>query len=132
MKRFLFLFLFLLLTSQTGWASPPEAPSLFFTEEEIKAIEAEIAARPQDFFQKNQKRIHLDSLLYYGPDQWTLWLESEKWTPQTQKDGIQILEVAPQTVRLRITMPLLKTPRDILLHPHQSFDLMTGEIVEGR
>ncbi len=130
MKK-LALFLFCFFLSLTAQAKE-RGVSLFFSEDEALAIEASLATKPKTFFSRNRNRLSLDSLIYFGEGRWTFWLQGEKWTPEIlQKQAVTVLDVAPDAVRLRVDPPRAQTSMEITLHPHQSFDLATGKIVEG-
>ncbi len=109
-----------------------EAPSPFFSSAEIRAIDAEVAERPENPADPSPKRLYLDSLLYVGPSQWSAWLQGERWTPETKNPELKIVAASPEGLRLRLEPPLVKTGVEIFLAPHQSYDLTSGKVVEGR
>lgn len=127
MKIFV-LFLFLFLCA----ASAQAAPSLFFTEEETAAIEEDLARHAQDFRARDAGLLSLESVVFYAPDRWTLWIDGEKWTPETRKEGLEIVDVAPDQAQLRVSPPRSGVPRLAVLRAHQSLDLATGDIAESR
>ena len=104
--------------------------SLFFTPAQIEQIEAPpptTAPMPTP----PPADIHLGAVLYYGPGDWTLWIDGEKWTPDTRRADLQIVEVTPDEVHL----DWLKAPNDparaITLRPYQTYQVATGGVVEG-
>jgi len=126
-----FFFIFALCATAPCWAQEP-LPSLFFTPDEVTQVEAEIAARPNAFAGKDQTHLHLDSLLYFGPDRWSAWLQGERWTPTTQKPSLHIVSVNPDSVTLALPAQGSRPAQTVVLHVHQSVDLSTGKISEGR
>jgi hypothetical protein len=99
--------------------------SLFFTAQE--AHEAEVLA--QKLAPAGQGDIHLGAVMYYGTNDWTLWLQGEKWTPETSRDDLRVLEVTATAVRLSWRDEEDKTTREITLKPNESYQISTGKIV---
>ncbi len=114
-----------LFAATLAYAEEPPARSLFFTNEEsaqISALQAkETAGRSDD------GDIHLEAIMYYGPGDWTLWLQGMRWTPQTDRPDIHVVDVQSDQVRLRIA----GVADDVVLKPHQTFQVATGKIIEG-
>lgn len=110
-------------------AASDQAASPFFTAEQLRRIGA---AAPPALGAPSPDLIHLGAVLYYGPDNWALWLQGERWTPETDRPDLHILAVTPEQVRLSLT-PLDDGPAlDITLRPHQSYNRVTQTISEGR
>jgi hypothetical protein len=107
-------------------ATDTPASSLFFTPDESKQIDA-LAARKAPA----HSDIHLGAVMYYGPGDWTLWLQGERWTPMTQHGDLRVLEVEPGEVRLALVTAPDMPPREITLHSNQTYEVATGKIVEG-
>ncbi len=63
-----------------GMGSPP-APSLFFDREHAAAIESAARRLPISSAQASG-RLTLESLVYWGPEDWTVWIQGKKWTEQ--------------------------------------------------
>ena len=123
MKRLVAVVLSLLAAQARADDAPP---SLFFTPDEAQVIDA-LAAKEGNAAQDD---IRLGAVLYYGPQNWALWLQGILWTPQTDRPDLHVLDVAGDAVKLRLTDALAGT-RDITLKPHQTYRMATGEIVEG-
>lgn len=116
----------LLLAALFLFASPAhaaETSSLFFTPAEIQKIEtpgAPAVEPPAD--------IHLGAVLYYKHDNWSIWLDGIRWTPQTRRADLQIIEVRPDRVTLQL---LHETSQPITLRPHQTWQASSKKIIEG-
>ncbi len=123
------------LSSQQAISLP--ATSLFFTAEEVQAIKASETATPYevDHAQANDgmpRTIYLDAVMYYGPEDWTLWLQGERWTPHTRRSGLDVVSVLPSgDVRLSLQDTPNAAPRVITLRAHQAYNFATGKISEG-
>jgi len=112
-------------------AQAAEAPntSLFFTPDNVQKVEALLLQKP---IEKNANAdVHLGAVFYYGPAEWVVWLQGERWTPDTRHDDIRIIDVAPELVHVQITSASGGPLRDVSLKPHQTYQLSTGRIVEG-
>lgn len=124
MKCVLPLLLVGLTSFEARAASLPET-SLFFSADEVQTIEQPIlkslaaSSAGQD--------VQLGAVFYYAPNDWVLWLQNQRWTPQTRQEGLRILEVAPDRVRL----VLVDDNKEITLRPHQTYLVASGRIVEG-
>lgn len=107
------------------------AASLFYSPQEIWQIETALRREQPALLTQAKHVLHCGSLVYVGPDQWTVWLQGEKWTPQTDRPNLHILSVTPDSVRLSILMRGEKEPREVTLRPNQSLNLLTGAVMEG-
>ncbi len=109
--------------------------SLFFTPEETQAIASLAQTEPRKSEQSASPGygdISLDAILYYGPHDWTIWLQGEPWTPATNRPGLRILKVSPDRVTLKRTTGEPPTPSfKITLKPHQLWKAGTEEISEN-
>lgn len=97
-----------LLTAATAQAAEIP-PSLFLTADEQR-LQAGLS----------RTLTTLDALVYYGQDQWRLWLNGQLFTPETPAGDITITAVTPDSVSLR--QQLGNKNRSFILSPHQSFD----------
>ncbi len=102
--------------------------SLFFDDGEQRQIAGETRKAG---LKPSGNGLHLGALVYYGPDNWTVWLQGERWTPATTRPGLQIRDVTPDHVRLSVASWGDDAPRDITLKPYQTYDPITGQIREG-
>ena len=71
------------------------------------------------------------AILYYAPDDWTIWLQNAEWTPGTSRPGLRVTQVTADEVRLTLAPPLVAAPRDIALKPYQTYRLSSGVVAEG-
>lgn len=103
--------------------------SLFFTANEIGKIET--IANHATLSATDNGDLRLGAVFYYNPGDWTLWLQGQKITPATHRDDIQVLEVAPDYVRLRLAAASGLAAHEIILKPYQSYRLSTGDVLDG-
>jgi hypothetical protein len=101
--------------------------SLFLTPQEL--YEAEMLARKLPPAPEGD--IHLGAVLYYSPDDWTLWLQGEKWTPETVRGDLRVLEVTEDGVRL-MWRDDKRQEHEITLKPNQSYQIATGKVIAER
>jgi len=125
MRTFRAVALFLCLLAHEAQAS------LFFTSEERGRIEHAFDRARPGLLGQARHVVHCSSILYSGPQVWTVWLQGERWTPETERPGLHILEVTPDFVRLSVALATDDAPRAVTLRAHQSLNLLTGAIVEG-
>jgi hypothetical protein len=127
MRSLLFTILiscFILPADALGSEALPEA-SLFFTSQEMR--EAGMLTRKIPPVREGE--IHLGAVVYYDPDDWTLWLQGTKWTPETEQSDLRVLEVTANDVRLLWRGENGKEAQEILLKPNQSFEIATGKVI---
>jgi hypothetical protein len=129
MKKF-FLYLCLAIVCRSSAlaqdANVPPQSSLFFTPQETREAErlAEKAAPAG-----GASNIRLGAVMYYGPGDWTLWLQGEKWTPGTVHENLHILEVSPAKVRLLWRGDEDSAESDITLRPNETYQIATGKVI---
>jgi hypothetical protein len=105
----------------------PPATSLFFTEQESEVI-ANRHKKPPPI--PETVILRLGSILYFGPKDWIVWLQGERWTPDTDKPDLHIVSVDPEQVRLIWTAGTTQ-PQSINLRPHQTYNTATGQVSDG-
>ncbi len=124
-----------------AWDDGP--PSLMFTPEQIEAVRAALAGRQggdggavditaEDGAAEKAPPppdLHLSSLVYLSPDEWTAWVNGRPVTPGAATQHFLVDRVAPGRVDLILTEPAGKRVR---LEPHQTYRRDIGAVVEGR
>ncbi|MFA6279649.1 MAG: hypothetical protein WC612_02515 [Bdellovibrionales bacterium] len=125
----------LFLAALALFASPLRAqeapPSLFYTPQEVWQIETALRREEPALLAQAKHVLHCGSIMYVSADQWTVWLQGEKWTPQTDRPNLHIQSVEPDSVRLSILLLGEKEPREVTLRTNQSLNLLTGAVMEG-
>lgn len=106
-------------------------PSLFFMQEERAHIDREIQKNPPDASSRAKHILHLGSIIYFGPENWSIWVQGEKWTATTEQRDIKVLAVTQNEVHLSVKLRSGRLMPHVLLHPHQSLNLLTGQVIEG-
>jgi len=130
MKLRLGLALALLLMPAAAQAGEIPAASLFFTAPEIRKIETLNATGAQK--ETAPAALHLGAVLYYGPGDWVLWLDNQRWVPGTYRADLRIVDVKPGEVHFRWLASANAEPRTVTLRAYQTYNVATGRIVEGR
>jgi hypothetical protein len=111
----------------TGAETP--TTSIFFTPEETQTIQT---LESQDKTNApNNAQINLGAIMYYGEGDWAVWLQGERWTPTTHHDDLRIISVTANEVKLSYTPTAGAVAQEVTLHPHQTYQIGTGKIVEG-
>lgn len=126
MKRFLLGAVLGALLAGHALADEPPA-SLFFTHDEMRKLAEQASRRAAG----NANDIRLGAVFYYGPDDWVLWLQGQRWTPETRRDDVRVLSVMPGEVHLDIGGASGLIAHDVVLKPYQSYRLASGSVVEG-
>lgn len=129
MKKIFLFFLFLLIPDYSFAAA--DNPSLFFNSQEIKAINEQVRSLPPSQSTLSRHLVHLDSILFFGPNKWTVWMQGKKWTPETDSPDLHIINVNAEAVYLSALLQSGEAVSNIELKPHQSLNLLTGKVVEG-
>jgi len=99
--------------------------SLFFTSQETFAASREA----RKIAPAGKGDLHLGAIFYYGENDWTLWLQGERWTPDTLRENIKILHVTPTEVTFSWKEDAASLERDITLKPNQYYQIATEEII---
>jgi len=131
MKGISFLFCLIATLSQTAYAADQEASSLFFTPEEVATIKSEAAKQPTLFALEEKYKLTLQTIVYYAPDDWTVWLQNRAWTPATRDAHLRIERVTPESVTLCATLASGRQTDSVTLHPHETLNLLTGSMGHG-
>lgn len=124
-------------------AAPPDpkaAPygkSLFFTDEEISAIQrALLGISPTGDTQSNKPKkprvLKLSGVLYKSPDDWVVWLNGQRVTPKNILPEIINIEVEPTKIHLKWFDYGFNDVIFITLRPNQFYDIETGLLLPGK
>lgn len=76
--------------------------------------------------------VYLAALFYFGPDNWSFWLDGERFSPGDPQAGFEVIRVTPGAVTLNWNPADREADFTFTLSPRQSFDPARGEVVEGR
>jgi len=122
-------FFALCLLCTPALADTTPAASLFFTPDEARQIEVLKQKNPVPLGDTGD--VHLGAVFYYGERNWVLWLQGQRWTPETDRADLHVLEVTADHVRLSLAAAAGLPLREITLKPYQTYQLSTGKVVEG-
>lgn len=116
-------------------------PTLLFSFEEMRMIESAIASGPLARGGSSESadptryrfavNLYLSSIVWSGPESWTVWINGVAYGPDRPPQGYDILDVGPDAV-------LLSVPwgeggaREIRLATRQTFVPQFGGVIEGR
>lgn len=110
---------------------PAVSASLFYSQEQLQKIDEEVQNTPRTLDTRPKHLVHLGSIVYSGPRDWSVWLQGEKWTPLTKRGDIQLVAVTPDFADVRLMLQGETRPTTVRLKPQQSVNLLTGKIIEG-
>jgi len=121
-------------------APPPPVPeTLMLTLEDMIAVERAIAAGPlarrargdRDADYRLRGPLYLSAIVYGGPEDWAVWINGTRYTPQHTPEDYALIEVTRRGIRLRVPWGKDQT-RTVRLAPHQTFVPSIGSVIEGR
>ena len=107
------------------------ASSLFFTNEQTQQIDEKVLNAPHKNAVQPKHLLHLSSIIFVGSNDWTIWLQGEKWTSSSRNPDIKIIHVSSEHVDLSVCLQGETMPRTFRLRPQQSLNLLTGALIEG-
>ncbi len=115
----------------------PYGKSLFFTDEEISAIQrALLGISPTGDTQSNKPKkpriLTLSGVLYKSPDDWVVWLNGQRVTPKNILPEIINIEVEPTKIHLKWFDYGFNDVIFITLRPNQFYDIETGLLLPGK
>lgn len=121
-------------TSVFGASNVPD--TLMFTIDELNDIQSRIAGgdvteeviRTEAIEQAN---LFLSSILYFGPKEWTIWVNGLPIGPHQEVDSFEVVDI--NSAHVEMIVPLSATGmRPVRLEPNQTFISQTGVILEGQ
>lgn len=118
-------------------ADPARVPdTVMFTIDELTEIQSRTAAvgradggGRQDAIEN--ATLYLSTILYYGPQDWTVWVNSVPIGPRQDFQSFQVTNVGPDFVELVVPLSA-QGMRPVRLSPNQTFVARTGAVVEGK
>ncbi|MBL1147297.1 MAG: hypothetical protein HND56_09155 [Pseudomonadota bacterium] len=115
----------------------PYGKSLFFTDEEISAIQRSLLGiSPTGDTQSNKPKkpriLKLSGVLYKSPEDWVVWLNGQRVTPKNILPEIINIEVEPTKIHLKWFDYGFNDVIFITLRPNQFYDIETGLLLPGK
>ena len=109
--------------------------TIMFTIDELNEIKDRISSgvveestgTPRPF---EEDSLYLQSILYYSPQEWTIWVNGVPVGPQEDFQTFQVTEITPQYVQLLVPLSA-QGMRPVRLEPNQTFITESGIIIEG-
>ncbi len=117
-----------------GAASVPD--TLMFTIDELNEIQSRIAGgdvteevlRTEAIEQAN---LFLSSIVYFGPEAWTIWVNGVPIGPNVEVDSFEVVNISSAQVEMIVPLSAVGM-RPVRLEPNQTFISQTGVILEGQ
>lgn len=75
-------------------------PSLFSSENNKKEAEqpAEESVKPVEVLPSDAPNFYLNSIIYFAPDDWVVWMNEEKITPENNNSAVKAVSVSTSSV----------------------------------
>ena len=150
MKHFAFPAILALAAAIAQAAEPPPKPpeqppaassvpeTIMFSIDELTEVRSRAAtvtqtkeaAKRDDSQAIENAKLYLSTILYYGPNDWTIWVNGKPITAGQEFQAFQITDIKPSYVEL--TVPLsAQGMRPVRLSPNQTYIVASGTVVEG-
>ena len=121
-----------------GGKPKPEIPStLMFSIDELNDIQsraASVNSADSDGADKGDAienaTLYLSTIVYYGPQSWTIWVNGKPISPGEEFKSFQITDIGPRFVELLVPLSA-QGMRPVRLEPNQTFVAKSGAVVEG-
>lgn len=75
--------------------------------------------------------LYLSTILYYGPDEWTIWINGVPIGPKQELKSFEVTEISPGHVDLLVPLSA-QGMRPVRLSPNQTFVTKSGAVIEGQ
>jgi hypothetical protein len=109
--------------------------TLMFTIDEFNEIKDRIAGGEITDAQRQEalgvEALFLGSIMYYGPKDWTIWINGSPIGPDQDFQAFQVTDIGPRFVELLVPLSV-QGMRPVRLEPNQTFIAESGIIVEGK
>jgi hypothetical protein len=110
--------------------------TLMFTIDEYNEIKdrqagGEVTNEARQQFEGSNQPLYLSSIMYYGPKDWTVWINGTPIGPNQDFQSFQVTEITPRYVELLVPLSV-QGMRPVRLEPNQTFISESGIVVEGR
>lgn len=114
----------------------PFTDSLFLTQDEISAIQRALLgvddkSKEEDTGPKPPRILRLSGLLYKSPNDWVIWLNGNRLTPNRLLPEIIEISVESTKIHLKWFDYGINNVIFITLRPHQVYDMETGILLPG-
>ncbi len=110
--------------------------TLMFSIDELNEIQSRIAGgdvtdevlRTEAIEEAN---LFLSSILYFGPKDWTIWVNGTPVGPGESVDSFEVVSIDPTSVEMIVPLSAAGM-RPVRLEPNQTFISQTGVVLEGQ
>jgi len=120
---------------QNASASNQVPDTLMFSIDEYNDIQSRIAGSNETGDAASNAiedaSLYLSTILYLGPNDWTIWVNGVPITADQEFNSFQVTEIAPTHVQLLVPLSA-QGMRPVRLEPNQTFITKSGIVVEGQ
>jgi hypothetical protein len=118
-------------------SAPATIPAtIMFSIDELNEIQSRVATTADDGARGRnpdaieRASLYLSTIVYYGPKDWTIWVNGLPISPGQDFQSFQITDIGPRFVELLVPLSA-QGMRPVRLEPNQSFIVKSGAVVEG-
>lgn len=111
--------------------------TLMFSIDELNEIQSRATAQKNDEQQgqdadaAENATLYLSTILYYGPGDWTAWINGVPIGPKEEFQAFKVTDIGPNFVELVVPFSA-DGMRPVRIAPNQTFIARTGTTVEGQ
>jgi len=122
--------------TSTNVTSRAQIPStLMFGIDELNDIQGRMASSGSDSEENGGAQIenatlYLSTILYFGPRDWTIWVNGKPIGPRDEFSEFQVTNIGPRFVEMLVPLSA-QGMRPVRLEPNQTFITKSGSVVEG-
>jgi len=116
-------------------SAPPD--SIMFTIDELNEIQSRVGTGGGDGRADRERpaiedaSLYLSTILYYGPTDWTIWINGVPIVPRQEFGSFEVTGIGPDHVELLVPLSA-QGMKPVRLAPNQTFISKSGSIVEGK
>lgn len=110
--------------------------TLMFTVDELTDIQNRLKTTEEEADSERSEEaienaaLYLSTIVYYGPQDWTIWVNNKPIGPTQDFSSFKITDIGPRYVELVVPLSA-NGMRPVRLEPNQTFISKSGNVVEG-
>jgi hypothetical protein len=111
--------------------------TLMFDIDEYNEIQSRMASAGDAAAQRGDQSsienasLYLSTIIYYGPKEWTIWVNGVPISPDQDFQSFTVADIGPDFVELLVPLSA-QGMAPVKLSPNQTFIVRSGAVVEGQ